>query len=228
MAVKLLVLAGAVPATGAIGDNCIGEYVADEFGECVLEANGGDVDEPTATHRSCAAHEFLCPDRATCVGSAKEYAECATGRSFATCDLNGTWACDMGGKDCLVIESADGSSFIVTTPPNPTWSSGSASVLGSNINILYQMKGNGPHGRTGVLDCGSSSTAPTIAWNDSSIWQKQVPLAEPLDVHIIAHTHDDTGYLSTVDEYYESNVRSILTTVTQELQKNPARKFTCE
>lgn len=23
-----------------------------------------------------------------------------------------------------------------------------------------------------------------------------------LDVHIIAHTHDDTGYLETVDEYY--------------------------
>ena len=31
----------------------------------------------------------------------------------------------------------------------------------------------------------------------------------------------------TVEEYYESNVRSILTTVTQELQKNPERKFTC-
>jgi len=29
-----------------------------------------------------------------------------------------------------------------------------------------------------------------------------------------------------VAEYYESNVRSILTTVTAELQKNPARRFT--
>jgi hypothetical protein len=27
------------------------------------------------------------------------------------------------------------------------------------------------------------------------------------DVHIIAHTHDDTGYLSTIEEYYQSNVK---------------------
>lgn len=52
------------------------------------------------------------------------------------------------------------------------------------------------------------------------------PVVDVLDVHIISHTHDDTGYLSTVAEYYASNVRSILTTVTQELQKNPARRFT--
>ena len=30
---------------------------------------------------------------------------------------------------------------------------------------------------------------------------------EILDIHIISHTHDDTGYLSTVAEYYASNVR---------------------
>jgi len=48
----------------------------------------------------------------------------------------------------------------------------------------------------------------------------------PLDIHIIAHTHDDTGYTMTVDEYYEANIQHILTTVTAELQKNPARRFT--
>ena len=37
---------------------------------------------------------------------------------------------------------------------------------------------------------------------------------------------DDTGYLSTVDEYYQSNVKHILTTVTQQLKKNKDRRFT--
>lgn len=46
------------------------------------------------------------------------------------------------------------------------------------------------------------------------------------DVHIVAHTHDDTGYLNTIDEYYESNVRFILTTVVEQLKRNPTRRFT--
>jgi alpha-mannosidase len=29
-----------------------------------------------------------------------------------------------------------------------------------------------------------------------------VPLAEKLTVHLIHHTHDDVGWLKTVDEYY--------------------------
>ena len=69
-----------LPAAAA-GSHCLGEYVADEAGECVLAANGGDADEPTATHRSCAAHQFMCPDRSTCVDTAAAYALCATGRA---------------------------------------------------------------------------------------------------------------------------------------------------
>jgi hypothetical protein len=57
---------------------------------------------------------------------------------------------------------------------------------------------------------------PTEFAHCSSGFAPAVPLdekkksAKVLDVHIIAHTHDDTGYLSTVDEYYESRVRSSL------------------
>ena len=45
-------------------------------------------------------------------------------------------------------------------------------------------------------------------------------------LNCIATNNAPTGYLSTVDEYYESNVRHILTTVVAELEKNPERKFT--
>jgi len=51
---------------------------------------------------------------------------------------------------------------------------------------------------------------------------------------LIAHTHDDVGWLKTVDAYYSgsnvfdqySYVNLILSTVIQELQRNPQRKFT--
>eukprot|EP01047_Picozoa_sp_COSAG01_P038826 COSAG01_NODE_3170_length_6472_cov_2.238820_5_plen_441_part_00 len=241
--------------------HCLGEYVEDSgSGECVLAANGGDWDEPSATHRSCSAHQYLCPDRSTCVDTAAEYARCATGKGEGSsllhaaavaaggpgravpgsaapvdttappCDLNGTWACDLGaGITCEVVESSNGASFTVTPSSSAAWLSGHATIVGSSVNILYQVSPSfhGPHARHGLLRCGSGEhAAASITWNDTSSWQQQRSSIEPLDVHIIAHTHDDTGYLSTVDEYYESNVRSILTTVTQELQKNPERKFT--
>eukprot|EP01088_Endostelium_zonatum_P015287 TRINITY_DN367_c0_g1_i1.p1 TRINITY_DN367_c0_g1~~TRINITY_DN367_c0_g1_i1.p1 ORF type:complete len:994 (-),score=215.51 TRINITY_DN367_c0_g1_i1:47-2986(-) len=57
--------------------------------------------------------------------------------------------------------------------------------------------------------------------------------APPLNIHIIAHTHDDVGWLKTVDQYYyganntiqRAGVQYILDTVVSELQKNPARRF---
>jgi len=62
-------------------------------------------------------------------------------------------------------------------------------------------------------------------------------------VHVIPHSHDDVGWLLTVDEYYngtkgplpwvhvptymdlQQNVKSIITTVVQALRANPQRKF---
>jgi len=54
-----------------------------------------------------------------------------------------------------------------------------------------------------------------------------------ITVHIVPHTHDDVGWLKTVDQYYlgannsiqHAAVRYILTTVVEELQKDPNRKF---
>ena len=225
--------------------HCLGEYVSDGL-ECGLAANGGDVDEPTASHRDCAPHEFLCPDRSTCVATAHDYAACATGfgpdapllaaarvtaaQDSASCVLTGKWSCGDGAGPCTVNMTSPTTFSVVPAGSGPfTWTKGTATVSASGaITILYSgMHGPGVPGRTGQANSACSS----IAWNDTTTWTCETCPAVPdgaplLDVHIIAHTHDDTGYLSTVDEYYESNVRSILTTVTQELQKNPARRFT--
>eukprot|EP00928_Gymnodinium_smaydae_P071618 TRINITY_DN55154_c0_g1_i1.p1 TRINITY_DN55154_c0_g1~~TRINITY_DN55154_c0_g1_i1.p1 ORF type:complete len:1000 (-),score=187.82 TRINITY_DN55154_c0_g1_i1:255-3206(-) len=53
-------------------------------------------------------------------------------------------------------------------------------------------------------------------------------------VHLVPHTHDDAGWLKTVDQYLSgqnnsiqhANVKLILDTVVDSLQKNPDRKFT--
>ena len=56
-----------------------------------------------------------------------------------------------------------------------------------------------------------------------------------LHIHLIAHTHDDVGWIKTVDEFFsgtdshsisKSSVRIILDTVIDELVKDPTRKFT--
>jgi lysosomal alpha-mannosidase len=50
-------------------------------------------------------------------------------------------------------------------------------------------------------------------------------VAVPLNVHVVAHSHDDVGWLKTVDQYYYTEVQYIIDTVVTELQQNPARKF---
>jgi hypothetical protein len=47
-----------------------------------------------------------------------------------------------------------------------------------------------------------------------------------LNIHIIAHSHDDVGWLKTADGYYDDSVQHILTNVVNSLDKNPQRKFT--
>jgi lysosomal alpha-mannosidase len=55
----------------------------------------------------------------------------------------------------------------------------------------------------------------------------------PLNIHVVAHTHDDVGWLKTPDEYYyganssiqSAGVQYIIDTVIMALQANPARKF---
>jgi len=55
-----------------------------------------------------------------------------------------------------------------------------------------------------------------------------------LNVHVVPHTHDDVGWLKTIDQYYygtnntiqHANVNSIITNVVNELKTHPERTFT--
>lgn len=54
-----------------------------------------------------------------------------------------------------------------------------------------------------------------------------------LNVHVVSHSHDDVGWLKTVDQYYaglnnsiqHASVEMIITTVVESLLMNPDRKF---
>ena len=48
---------------------------------------------------------------------------------------------------------------------------------------------------------------------------------QKLNIHIVPHTHDDTGWLKTVDVYYQDQVQYILSNVVIELERNPDRRF---
>ena len=58
-------------------------------------------------------------------------------------------------------------------------------------------------------------------------------LSTVVNIHIVPHTHDDVGWLKTVDEYYSGTNRSInragvkfiLDSVISELQKDSRRTF---
>ena len=62
---------------------------------------------------------------------------------------------------------------------------------------------------------------------------KAGPIDGRINVHIVPHTHDDVGWLKTVEEYYQGSanevqiaaVKPILDTVIQSLSANPERKF---
>ncbi|KPJ05357.1 Lysosomal alpha-mannosidase [Papilio xuthus] len=57
--------------------------------------------------------------------------------------------------------------------------------------------------------------------------------ASVLNIHIVAHTHDDVGWLKTVDQYYygsrnniqKAGVQYILDSVVKELWEDPKRRF---
>uniref|UniRef100_A0AAV1T648 Alpha-mannosidase n=1 Tax=Peronospora matthiolae TaxID=2874970 RepID=A0AAV1T648_9STRA len=46
-----------------------------------------------------------------------------------------------------------------------------------------------------------------------------------LNVHLIAHSHDDPGWLRNVDQYYVEKVQYILDTAVEELVRDPERQF---
>lgn len=80
----------------------------------------------------------------------------------------------------------------------------------------------------------ASVAAATAGGCDPSKWQLPVDgkyntagkvVKDKLNVHLIPHSHDDPGWLITVDQYYYQRVQFILDTVVVELLENPDRKF---
>ena len=51
------------------------------------------------------------------------------------------------------------------------------------------------------------------------------PVEGKINVHLVPHTHDDTGWLITVDQYFYREVYYIIETVITRLEMNPDRKF---
>jgi hypothetical protein len=46
-----------------------------------------------------------------------------------------------------------------------------------------------------------------------------------INVHLVPHTHDDTGWQVTVDQYFFTEVYYVVDTVVDQLVKNPQRHF---
>ena len=64
-----------------------------------------------------------------------------------------------------------------------------------------------------------SLPALTLAFGGLSAAPKNIT------VHLVPHTHDDTGWQVTVDQYFEQEVFYVVDTVAQMLEEDPNRKF---
>uniref|UniRef100_A0A1I8FGD4 Alpha-mann_mid domain-containing protein n=1 Tax=Macrostomum lignano TaxID=282301 RepID=A0A1I8FGD4_9PLAT len=69
---------------------------------------------------------------------------------------------------------------------------------------------------------------PGAAATSASCGYNGCPAAVPrrVNLHIVPHTHDDVGWLRTVDQYYYYRVQFILDNVIRELSLDSKRKFT--
>ncbi|ESO12620.1 hypothetical protein HELRODRAFT_187930, partial [Helobdella robusta] len=64
-------------------------------------------------------------------------------------------------------------------------------------------------------------------YDEPTCGYEQCNLGQPdmINVHLVPHTHDDAGWLQTVDGYYYNTVQYILDTVNFELHADPTKKF---
>ncbi|KAM3728479.1 Lysosomal alpha-mannosidase [Dirofilaria immitis] len=74
----------------------------------------------------------------------------------------------------------------------------------------------------------------SCSWNKCNGWNRR---KDVLNVHLICHTHDDAGWIKTIDQYYYGSrkkkaiagVQYILNTVMDELERDESKRFAwCE
>ncbi|CAI5937065.1 unnamed protein product, partial [Closterium sp. NIES-64] len=109
--------------------------------------------------------------------------------------------------------------------PQPThrrYPSFSSSKNGENL-AGQDGGGDEAHGSPSASDAandGVSTGESSSAYNTSS-----GIVAGKVNVHLVPHSHDDLGWLNTVEQYYITAVQFILETVVDQLEANPDRRF---
>lgn len=79
-----------------------------------------------------------------------------------------------------------------------------------------------------VIDMRNLTATLPFEDKDGGAWKQGwdvVPKQGPLTVFVVPHSHCDPGWIKTFDEYFQSQTKSILTTVVHALAKDPKRKF---
>tara|TARA_B110000208_G_scaffold143324_1_gene172894 strand:- start:2754 stop:3392 length:639 start_codon:yes stop_codon:yes gene_type:complete len=66
---------------------------------------------------------------------------------------------------------------------------------------------------------------PPVDWTYTTTAAPAGIDATKFNVHLVPHTHDDTGWQITVDQYFYRNVYYIIDTVVTRLQDDPNRRF---
>ncbi len=85
---------------------------------------------------------------------------------------------------------------------------------------------------TNVIDMRELNYQLPFSNEDGGVWKQGwdvqpvlVDAEHPLTVYVIPHSHCDPGWLKTFDQYFQSQTKSIITTVVDALAKDKRRKF---
>lgn len=89
--------------------------------------------------------------------------------------------------------------------PCTGWKTGVVTVLSPSTGAVHVAFDSGV-AHDGVYAAGG---APSIAWADGSAWTVEVPLPSQIDVHLFPHSHDDPGWILTIEEVYTNYITKI-------------------
>lgn len=94
---------------------------------------------------------------------------------------------------------------------------------GANLNKMLEFPKSHPYwADKHIRDRGTPPYVPPSDW----VYKTNAgPVEGKINVHIVPHTHDDTGWQVTVDQYFFNEVYYVIDTVVQALEQDPNRKF---